>query len=525
MTAVCKPGLKVFHKKDATKRIVSETKYYPGTKDPIPKELLGQPGHVGFDNPTTLVGTSKWMGSDGQPITVYYDPSLGNNGLALAKDILDNRIEDIMAACDAYYGVKGKSGNVIIIPGNGGAYHAGCSFNADGGGSDWYEDDMGTSPNPAGQPGGLVVGLVMAEVCESYDGLANKGIDCGGSGGEGQSRKMAEMVSGGITGAMSGGFSARSSYTGGDWISKDSGTDQDYDSTGCSMLFYDWMQSLGHTLKACTIIGEPGNNLDGVYAALTGKPKSQAFSDFQTALGKVNINDVNPFGIKDDPYPIGTQPGPQPGGSNTVKLDGKMLAGTYPISDASGNVLFNLVATSDVQPGTYNIDLSPGTTSIGTVTIGTAYAVGSYSVSGLGTMNVLAPLSAGTTFTIPGTPGAAGLTIPPWLLVLIKMICAVAEQLPPPLGTLAGDVCGLISASERGNPVTAFEQEMLAAYLKHNITVLQAKGPADVLALPPILLLILHLACTLSSKLPPPIGPLLASLCALLPAAKGGCGH
>lgn len=269
--------------------------------------VLKKKGIDRFDNPAAHVGTSAWQGTDGAGVGVWYDPALGSRGRELALDIL-GRIDALMTYCDAAFATRGKSGNVIIIPGNSGAYHSGCSFNADGGGSDWYIDDMGVLAPPASGPGGLTLGLVMAEVCESY--MSNKGWNCGGSAGEGLSRILAEIVSGGINGAMSGGFSARSSYSGADWISKDQGSDQDYDSIGCSMLYIDWMRKLGYSIEAIIQAGEPNGTLASNYAALTGKPPGQAFVDFKAAVAQVNINANNPFGIPDSPYPLGGAPAP-----------------------------------------------------------------------------------------------------------------------------------------------------------------------------------------------------------------------
>src|SRR5207249_1513039 len=132
---------------------------------------------TGFDYPAKLIGVSQWKGQDGKGVSVYYDPSTGSAGKAAAEYLL-SKIDDVMNSCDVWFGVKGFSGNALVCPDFGGAYHYGCDFQ-DGG--DWY---LSISDKET------VVGLAMAEISESYMGLQGKGWNCGGSGGEALSRVM-----------------------------------------------------------------------------------------------------------------------------------------------------------------------------------------------------------------------------------------------------------------------------------------------------------------------------------------------
>ena len=132
-----------------------------------------------FDFPVSSVGKTQ----DGR-VEVWYDPALGNGGLALAQVLL-SQIQMVMIANDNFFQVTGLAGNLLLVPlsgqsdGSGGAYHYGCSFGTGtSGGADWYID-YATFTN------GMDLGLSQAEVCESYMGLQNKGWDCGGSNGEG----------------------------------------------------------------------------------------------------------------------------------------------------------------------------------------------------------------------------------------------------------------------------------------------------------------------------------------------------
>lgn len=285
----------------------------PLLKPGQPAPVHATPGaHAGFDYPTQLVGASKWKGSDGKPIMVYVDPSTGTQGQTAAAYVL-SKIDDMMAACDLVFGVKGASGNVIIAPDFGGAYHYGCSF---AGGGDWYES-VGDGPT--------VLGLVMAEVTESYMGLQAKGWNCGGSGGEALSRVLAEWVSGGPSGALSA-YASGPSWTGADWISQDQGTDQEYPSIGCGVLYLWWMLKT-FTLQQITQAGEPDGTLASNWAALTGHDKSLAFAAFKSAVGNLPASSDNPFGTPNPTYPpVSGPPNPPmpPGPSGKLHIAGSL---------------------------------------------------------------------------------------------------------------------------------------------------------------------------------------------------------
>jgi len=268
----------------------------------------------GFDCPTQFVGKGSWVGSDGGGVNVYVEPATGPPGLAIAQNILP-RMDALMVYCDHVFGVRGKGGNVILCSspfngatdGSGGAYHYGCGFGSgqSGGGSDWYENVALGNPD-------MTFGLVMAEVSESWMGLHGRGWNCGGSGGEGLSRFLAEIVSGGPSGALSA-FSSASSWDGADWISRDQGTDQDYPSIGCAVLYCWWMVSLGVTPAQIIQTGEPDGTLASNYAALTGRPATEAFTRFSAAVALVGHARDNPWGTPTPPYPLPAPPAPAPG--------------------------------------------------------------------------------------------------------------------------------------------------------------------------------------------------------------------
>ncbi len=289
---------------------------------------------VGFDYPATKVGDTQWIGADGAPVSVYYDPALGAGGLNVATYVLA-QLDLILPYFDWCFGVKGKAGNVLIVQDIGGAYHYGCAFNSDGGGSDWY-CSIG--------PGDLVAGLAAAEICESYMGLQGKGWDCGGSGGEALSRFLAEVCTGGPDGAMKD-YATGPSWDGSDWLSQDQGTDTDYSSIGCGVLYLWWMHSQLYTVDEIVQAGESDGTLAGNYASLTGKPAAQAFTDFQTAMVSIgppgSYDSDNPFGGSLPPFPQGgtsppppPPPPPPPAAGNVLTLSTPLSAGSYPVGSS-----------------------------------------------------------------------------------------------------------------------------------------------------------------------------------------------
>lgn len=300
-------------------------------------------GKKGFDYPTQLAGQSKWTGSDGKPVAVYYDPSL-SNGASLAAAMLA-AVDDLMSYCDWAFGVQGQGGNIILAAlggatdGSGGAYHYDCSFST---GGDWYID-AASDPQEC-------IGLAMAEISESYMGLQSKGWNCGGSGGEGLSRLLAEIASGGPGGALAA-YSSASSWDGSDWISKDQGTDGDYPSIGCSVLYLYWLLSQGYTVDQICQAGEPDGTLAANYQTLTGKPSSQAFCDFSTAahaLGSPSsFQNDNPWNAPVPAYPQGGGGGgggPLPGSDITVDVPqlsvmvGGQMVATIPAFTINGKM-------------------------------------------------------------------------------------------------------------------------------------------------------------------------------------------
>ena len=281
------------------------------TVRPHPARLLKTATAGQFDYPVSEVGKT----SDGL-VTVYVDTSLPANAKLVAAALL-GEAPNLVKQCEAWFGIPCQPVNLIVASlsgsndGTGGAYHYGCSF-SDGG--DLYVDY-------AVQHDGVTMdaGLFIAELSEAFMGAQAKGWNCGGSGGEALSRLCAELVSGGPGGALGAFASAPSWEQAGkpNWIDSDQGSDQDYPSIGCGLVYLSWMMAQGYSAAQITQAGEPQGTLASNYAAVTGETASSAWPKLiagVNALGKPIAND-DPFGgiaANPQPAPTPTPPAPQP---------------------------------------------------------------------------------------------------------------------------------------------------------------------------------------------------------------------
>jgi hypothetical protein len=237
-----------------------------------------------FDYKATKVGV---VGN----ITIYYDPSLGAQGLSIATQMM-NAVSGPYDDMHAFFGIDGGPVNVIVAPlsghndGSGGAYHYGCDFKS---GGDMYID--ATFASKDADPLNLEVGLYVAELSESFMGAQNRGWGCGFSNGEALSRFCAEQETPADT--------LRTFFTGSEWdqagrpnwIDTTEQTDRNSISTGCGIVYIYWMRSLGFT--SSQIVQAGGATLKANYQALTGK--TTAYNDLLAALRGVAITSDNPF--------------------------------------------------------------------------------------------------------------------------------------------------------------------------------------------------------------------------------------
>ena len=97
------------------------------------------------------------------------------------------------------------------------------------------------------------------------------------------------------------------------------------------------------------------------------------------------------------------------------------------------------------------------------------------------------------------------MALPPWIVPLLKAACGLAALAPPPYNAILEAICASLPANA------------------HEIA---ASGQAVTLtALPPWVLPVLKVVCSLGLVLPAPYDVIVAALCGALPAqGKCGCG-
>ena len=251
-----------------------------------------------FDYPATLVGS---IGN----ISVYYDPSLGSSGLALANQLLTG-VSAPYGTFETWFAISGGSLSVVVSPlsgahdGSGGGYHYGCSFAVGGNSGVIYVD--ATFANTEVNPLNLAVGLYAAELSEMFEGAQALGWGCGYSNGEGLSRFAAEQVT--PAGTMYQFLTGPSWATAGkpDWVDTTELTDEDAVSTGCAIVYLYWMVHLGYTIPQ--IVQAAGATLADNYQTLTGK--TTAYADLLAAVSSLSITSDNPWGSGGGGSPTGT---------------------------------------------------------------------------------------------------------------------------------------------------------------------------------------------------------------------------
>jgi hypothetical protein len=239
-----------------------------------------------YQGDSQLVGTSP-SGN----CTVYVDPTLGDQALQNAQDLV-NDADRVINANNAIFGTTGGPVNVIIFAmsgatdGTGGADHASCDYVT--GGNIEVCASYGNSARCSA--------LFEAELSE----CSMSGTLCGVSTGEALSRWCAAQIG---NNALSDFASAPTWYTDGmpDFVDQTDPTDQNYDSIGCGMAFISWLMTQGYALNviapAMVAITASGT-LAQLYANLTGDSSDNAWSNFQSAVQNLpnGVNSDDPFG-------------------------------------------------------------------------------------------------------------------------------------------------------------------------------------------------------------------------------------
>jgi len=223
--------------------------------------------------------------------TFSFDPSVANgNELALA---LAQTCEQDFAAMQLHFGVT--PGDlpflVEIVPGYNGGRHGSCA-------------DIHIRVDAFdGTDGDEVSFVLMAEVAEVFMAAKNNGWDCLASNGEGLSRIMAAERYPLKVGAF---VSTPTWLNKGreDWIDQTEATDGNFVSTGCAVLFLNYLRyHLGFTWRQ--IIQAGGSTLAQTYKRLTGR--ADPFFRFSSLLERrfpqvpaADIAGDNPFPLRPD---------------------------------------------------------------------------------------------------------------------------------------------------------------------------------------------------------------------------------
>jgi hypothetical protein len=115
-----------------------------------------------------------------------------------------------------------------------------------------------------------------------------------------------------------------------DWVSRTEGTDRDYVSTGCAVVYLYWMRFLGFSTKE--IVAAGGATLSANYQALTGK--TTAYADLTAALHGLTVN-------SDDPFP--GRPVTNVRQANSIALVRQTPGwGSIPVAFANGDGTWNI---------------------------------------------------------------------------------------------------------------------------------------------------------------------------------------
>ncbi|MGH2850872.1 MAG: hypothetical protein ACRDLP_09670 [Solirubrobacteraceae bacterium] len=256
---------------------------------PPPQRAAPAPGASGPAWPS-YTGTAELIGKSSAGVSVYVDPTLGDQGRQSAQQLLA-AADGVVRQNNAIFAIDGGPVDVIVFAlngrtdGTGGADHDGCDFST---GNAIEVDASFGSPE-------RVVALFEAELSE----CAMNGRLCGLSTGEALSRWCAAVVG---DNALADFATAPQWAQDGmaNWVDQTEPTDTDPDSVGCGMAFLSWLISSGHKLteiaRAMVKLGDAGT-LAALYAELTGDAAGDAWPGFKAAVDALagGVTSDDPF--------------------------------------------------------------------------------------------------------------------------------------------------------------------------------------------------------------------------------------
>jgi hypothetical protein len=256
--------------------------------------------HKRGEAPEKLLAGDETLGTKVGRFEIYFDSSFGSAGQALCDAMAQTVETDYRIYSSWFGGVQVDSFDLHANPGDNGASHFDCGARHIN--FDWRPTK---SANWARM-------LADAEIVEVFEDNFDGDWDCGNSTGEGLSRALAECIYPGNALTSKGKTPAATWLDGkrDNWVKYNDGTDLNYDSTGCSVLFLNWLRyQLGFHWD--DIIGATQNlddlTLEHLYEKLhdmhwksPGNGKGwKAFKDFVDAKfppgHKSNLGSNNPF--------------------------------------------------------------------------------------------------------------------------------------------------------------------------------------------------------------------------------------
>jgi len=245
-----------------------------------------------FDAPVTLEGSAAHC-------SVYYEPSLAKNGSTIARAVMARFDNDFARLTEIFGGAPPNSFNIVIKKldptgqGNGGAYHHGCNDET------VYCD---AKTNPALDPD-FTGALAVSQATDVFGAYQNKGwSDCGNSKGTGLKRALAAALYPGKLDTYQTASSWLDDPNRPDYVSRNDPTDQDAVSTGCAVLFLNYM----HTQLKIPwekIVQAGGATLGETYSNLglgnDGFSRFRQLMDKHYPRGKPSrLNSDNPFPLQ-----------------------------------------------------------------------------------------------------------------------------------------------------------------------------------------------------------------------------------
>jgi hypothetical protein len=224
---------------------------------------------------------------------VAYDDTL-TNGIALSDAVLAQCEQDLTALSQLFGGIVPVAASlpfhINLVPGGGGAGHAGCLATT-------ITCFISAGSDTLGVPA-----LVDAEVAEVLMATQAKGFDCGANNGEALSRMLPTVLYPNLRYRFSTGNTWLNSTNPSrpDWITNTDPTDQNLVSTGCASLFLNY---LAYQLNFSwpNILAAAAPTLAGTAANLG---LQNAFNDFASLLERHFPDGTQVVLPDDDPFPL-----------------------------------------------------------------------------------------------------------------------------------------------------------------------------------------------------------------------------